>query len=229
MRVHRSPTRRLPRLDRAWLPRLALALSRSRLDRALSPPRVLLCLTILLASDWAYLHTGGNSFFPDGPLDEIAHFLTALLLLQLLPARPRARFAGPALFASVAIDVDHIPQYLGHRFLTIGTARPYGHSLLTVVVLLALALALSRHRRICTGLALGVLLHFIRDLGEGGSSAVSLLWPLSDHGFAYPHAAYLGLIAAVAAVQICVGLLRPRVRAALPRQVRRRSASRASA
>lgn len=221
MRARRLPTRRLPRLERA--------LSAPWLDRALSPPLVLICLAILLAADWTYRHVGGDSFFPAGPLDEIAHFFTALLLLQLLPARQRARLGGPALFASVAIDVDHVPQYLGHRFLTVGTARPYGHSLLTVVVLLALALALSRHRRMFAGLALGVLLHFIRDLGEGGGSAVSLLWPLSDHGFAYPHAAYLSLIAAAAAAQICAGLLRPRVRAALPRQVRRRSASRASA
>ena len=200
-----------------------------RFGQALSPLQVLACFALLLAADWTYLHIGGNSFFPEGPLDEIAHFLTALLLLQWLPGRQRARFAAPALFASVAIDLDHVPQYLGHRFLTVGTARPYGHSLLTVAVLLALALALSRHRRLLIGLALGVLLHFVRDLGEGGSSAVSLLWPLSDHGFSYPHSVYIALIAAAAGVRIGVDLLSPRRRTARPRQVRRRSASRASA
>jgi inner membrane protein len=197
-------------------------------EEALSPLGTLICLAILLAADWTYVHIGGNSFFPEGALDEIAHFLTALLLLQLLPAAQRARLAGPALLASVAIDVDHVPQYLGYYFLTAGTPRPYLHSLLTVVVLLGFALGLRRHRRLFIGLALGVLLHFFRDLGEGGGSAVSLLWPLSDHGYSYPHAAYIALICAAAAAGVVRGLLRRRTAAGGPRTVRRRSASRAS-
>jgi inner membrane protein len=200
-----------------------------RLDRALSPRQILVCLAILLAADWAYLHIGGDSFFPEGPLDEIAHFLTALLLLQWLPARQRARFAGPALFASVAIDIDHVPQYLGYHFLTAGTPRPYAHSLLTIVVLLALALRLRRRRRLFAALALGVVLHFFRDLGEGAGSAVALLWPLSSHGYSYPHGAYLAVMVGAAVAAIGAGLLSPRMWAGLPLRARRRPASRASA
>ena len=200
-----------------------------RLDRKLSPPQLLVCLAVLLAADWAYRRVGGDGFFPGAPLDEIAHFLTALLLLQWLPAGQRVRFAAPALFASVAIDLDHVPQYLGHRFLTVGTARPYGHSLLTVVALLTLALAARRHRRVLAGLALGVLLHFFRDLAEGNGSGVSLLWPLSDHAFNYPHGIYVAIVAAAAAAQVCIGLLMPRMRAVRRPRVSRRSASRASA
>jgi inner membrane protein len=191
--------------------------------------QVLACAAVLLLADWAYRHVDSSSFFPGAPLDETAHFLTALLLLQLLPAAQRARIAAPALFASVAIDLDHVPQYLGHHFLTVGTPRPYTHSLLTIVVLLALALGARRRRRLFAGLALGVVLHFFRDMGEGSGSAVSLLWPLSDHGYSYAHATYVALMAGAVAAEICAGLLSPRMRVGLPWRARRRQASRASA
>ncbi len=143
-------------------------------------------------ADWAFQQSGG-SFFPGGPLDETAHLLTALLLLQALPPRWRAKIMVPALIGSVAIDLDHIPGYLGYNFLTVGTPRPYTHSLLTPLLLLALALAVRRHRAVFLGLALGVMLHFFRDLAEGNGSGVSLLWPFSDHAFSYSHTTYLAI------------------------------------
>jgi inner membrane protein len=185
------------------------------LRRDLTPLGLLGCAAVLLAADLAYQHAG-DSFFPGAPLDETAHFLTALLLLQLLPARQRERIAVPALVASVAIDLDHIPQYLGYHFLTVGTPRPYTHSLLTPLVLVALALAVRRHRVLFLGLALGVLLHFFRDLAEGNGSGVSLMWPLSDRPFSYPHSTYLMLMACVLAAGLCLALVRPRLRAAVP-------------
>ena len=194
---------------RSWLSPKRLA---HELRRDLTPLALLGCAVVLLAADTAYQHAG-DSFFPGGPLDETAHFLTALLMLQLVPTRWRAGIAVPALFASVAIDVDHVPQYLGDRFLTVGTPRPYTHSLLTPLVLLALALVVRRHRVLLLGLAVGVLLHFFRDLAEGDGSGVSLLWPLSDHAFSYPHATYLVLMACVLAADLCLAVLRPRATA----------------
>ena len=50
-----------------------------------------------------------------GPVDEVAHLATAalgLLVLARFIDAPR-RFYVAALIASVAIDVDHIPRYLG--------------------------------------------------------------------------------------------------------------------
>ena len=52
-----------------------------------------------------------------GPLDEVAHLATAalgLLALACLIDVPR-RFYVAALVASVAIDLDHVPLYLGLR------------------------------------------------------------------------------------------------------------------
>ena len=181
----------------------------TRLSRDLSPIGLLVAAAVLFSADWAY-RRAGNSFFPAAPLDEIAHFLTALLLLQVLSARQRVRVAGPALLASVAIDLDHVPQYLGSGFLTSGTPRPYAHSLLTLVLLLGLALALRRHRRLFAALALGVALHFLRDLAEGNGSGVALLWPLSDHAYSYSHGIYLAVMACVVVVDLGLGLLSPR-------------------
>ena len=54
-----------------------------RLATPLSPLQVLACAVVLLLADWADQRTSAG-FFPGAPLDETAHFLTALLLLQLL-------------------------------------------------------------------------------------------------------------------------------------------------
>ena len=175
---------------------------------------MLACAALLFLADWARQRTG-DAFFPGAPLDETAHFLTALLPLQAVPAAPRARIAVPALVATVAIDIDHIPQYLGHDFFTVGTPRPYTHSLLTLLALVALGFEVRRHRTLFLALALGVTLHFFRDLAEGrNGSGVVLLWPLSDHGYSYPHATYLALMACVVVADLCLALVKLRPRAA---------------
>lgn len=190
---------------------------------------MLVCAAIFVVADWADQQAGG-SFFPGGLLDEPAHFLTALLLLQALPAGRRRTLAVPALIASVAIDLDHVPQYLGYQFLTVGTPRPYTHSLTTLALLLALALAVRRQRTLFSGLALGVVLHFFRDLAEGnGGGGVALLWPLSDHAYSYPHPIYLAVMAGVTLAVLGRAIVSRLAAPALPRRARRRPASKASA
>jgi hypothetical protein len=186
-----------------------------RLGADLSPVQVLICAAILYAADWAFRRSGGSPF-PGGLLDEAAHFTTAWLLLQGLPTARRVKLIVPALVGSVAIDLDHLPQYFGHYFLMVGTSRPATHSLGTPLVLLALALVIRRHRNVFLGLALGVMLHFFRDFAEGNGSGVPLLWPLSKHSFSYPHATYLAFMACVTAADICLGLLNRRTRLATP-------------
>ena len=71
--------------------------------------------------------------------DEPAHLATGILvvlvLIALAPARPAVAFVLAALVASMAIDLDHLPQYLGWPGLTGGTPRPYTHSLVTPLLL----------------------------------------------------------------------------------------------
>jgi MYXO-CTERM domain-containing protein len=156
-----------------------------------------LAALLLVLADWGS-HLAGDSVIPGGPLDESAHLLTTLLVVWALGPTVATRFLGAALVASVAIDLDHVPQHLGTQLLTAGTPRPYTHSLLTVLVVLVLGVVWRRRRRILCGVALGLLVHFWRDLGEPGTG-VSLLWPVSHRGFSLPHWSYVAVMTVVVA------------------------------
>ena len=80
------------------------------------------------------------SVLASGALDEPAHLATGalgLLALSCFIDAPR-RFYVAGLIASVAIDLDHVPMYLG-----VGnpSQRPVTHSLATVVVVVVAAAA----------------------------------------------------------------------------------------
>ena len=57
-------------------------------------------------------------------------------------------------------------------------------------------LARGRRRTALTGLAVGTLLHFVRDVGTG--PGVPLLWPLTRRNVRIPYAAYLAPVAVAA-------------------------------
>ena len=153
-------------------------------------PRLLVAVTVVFVlADWAS-RLAGDSVVPGGPLDETAHLLTTLIVLWALGRHICDRFLVPALVASVAIDVDHVPGALGDDVLTQGTPRPYTHSVLSVLVVL-LAAALWRSRRdVLLGVAIGLTIHFWRDMAES-DTGVSLAWPVSDHRFVLSHTGYL--------------------------------------
>ena len=159
----------------------------------LSPVTLALTAVLLAGADWG-TRLAGDTVIPGGPLDELAHLLTTLLFFWALGPRARERFLVPALIASVAIDLDHIPGRLGVDWLTAGTPRPYTHSLLTIAVVFAIALLWRRRRDLMLGLAIGLAIHFWRDTMEG-DSGVSLFWPISNHPFQYPHGVYLAAMA----------------------------------
>ena len=102
-----------------------------------------------------------------GPLDEAAHLATGalgLLVLACLIDVPR-RFYVAGLIASVAIDLDHIPLYLG--LIGDKNQRPVTHSLLTVLVVAGAAAVSRRHRAVLAGVVTGLVIHFARDIAEG--------------------------------------------------------------
>jgi inner membrane protein len=149
---------------------------------------VLLVALVFFATDWGSTLAGGSNF-PGGPLDETAHLLTTLLVFWAI-GRRADRYLVPALVASVVIDVDHLPGRLGSDWLTAGTPRPYTHSLLTVLIVLLAAGLWRRRRDLLLGVAIGLTIHFWRDLADPGSG-VSILWPASLHPFAVSHRGYL--------------------------------------
>ena len=148
-------------------------------------------------------------------LDWPAHLATAGLVLAALPRRLDPRMAAWALAGSVAIDLDHIPLYLGFRAAVTEGGRPVTHSLTTAAALLGAAVASrGRLRTALAGLGEGVLLHFVRDIATG--PGLPLLWPVRSRNVRIPygmHLAALGLTVAVAALRRPV----PR-RGRLPRQ-----------
>lgn len=122
-----------------------------------------------------------------GGLDEIAHLATSILAITGLARQRPPRFAGSLLVASVAIDLDHIPSYMGIKWLNRGTPRPYPHSLFTLLAVAMLGTLWRGQRVVIHGAVAGLALHFWRDLsGPGGG--VALLWPLTKRSFsvAYP-------------------------------------------
>jgi inner membrane protein len=135
-----------------------------------------------------------KQFALTGLVDWTGHIATGIVLVALL--RPPRRMAVAIIVFSVILDLDHIPLELGSDVLTAGTPRPYTHSLLTVVVVLAIA-GLTRSQ-IALAAAIGIAGHLLRDLGTG--DGVALLWPLSDDAMSIPFALYVGVLAGLAAV-----------------------------
>jgi inner membrane protein len=149
-----------------------------------------------------------------GPLDEVAHLATAalgLLVLACLVDAPR-RFYVAALIASVAIDLDHIPLYLG--LLGDDGQRPVTHSLATVAVFAVAAAASRRHRAVLAGVVTGLLLHFARDMAEG-PPGVRILWPLQGQAWTLGYGWFLGMIilfTATRLILVTLGVPRTRIR-----------------
>lgn len=134
-----------------------------------------------------------------GLLDEAAHLATAIVAVAALRGAPRSRFVLAALVSSVLIDTDHVPaSVFGWDLLTDGTPRPYSHSLLSVLLALALAAGLTgRRRALAAGIGFGIAAHLLRDLSTG--PGVALLWPASWSAVTVP---YLGYVAAVTALAL---------------------------
>jgi inner membrane protein len=148
-----------------------------------------------------HLIEGSTGVMAYGLADEPAHLATCLIALLAVVAisgrRPPLPFVVAALVGSFAIDVDHIPAYLGWNGITGTLPRPYSHSLLVVLVLAGVGRAASgTARQVSYGLAFGVATHLFRDLGTG--PGVPFLWPLTDATFTLPYAVCVAILALAA-------------------------------
>lgn len=157
----------------------------------------LVAVVVALDLFWSLL-AGSTGTIAFVLVDWPAHLATcAIALLAVAAAADRPlpwRFCSAALIASVAIDLDHLPGYLGSHFLTGSMPRPCTHSLLAVAVVLSLA-ALTRRQRARTvllGIAFGLCAHLLRDIATG--PGIALFWPAEDLPIKIPYAVYAGTL-----------------------------------
>jgi membrane-bound metal-dependent hydrolase YbcI (DUF457 family) len=149
-------------------------------------------------------------------MDEPCHLATAVIVLGTItrwrghpPSRP---FIWSMLFASVAIDVDHLPAEFGHSVSLYGNLpRPYTHALWLVMLLAVIAVVAYRRSRVpgraraamagsvFAGLAWGLAAHFLRDVA---TAPISLLWPVSGVWLQVPYGWYLGVMLAAVALPV---------------------------
>jgi membrane-bound metal-dependent hydrolase YbcI (DUF457 family) len=168
---------------------------------------------LVFALDLSWALTGaytGSIFY--GLVDEPAHLATCAVALCLvaLSGRELSRtFIVAALIASVAIDLDHVPQHIGLDFLTAGTSRPYLHCGLSVLIPALAAVALPKWGPVLLGIAFGFAAHLTRDLVTG--PGVPLALPFSDASVRLPYLLYaVALGAAATACLFAAARLRPR-------------------
>ncbi len=158
-------------------------------------------VAVIVGADLALEHA--RSRLAIGLLDEPAHLATAVLaLLAGVGARRLASapaFTLVAVLAACAIDMDHVPLYAGVPGVADVGSRPYSHSLLTVLLLAAAWLVTGRRWPVLAGAAVGVTLHFVRDVATG--PGLQLWWPFG-HRELLPYRWYLGLVVVMGVVAV---------------------------
>ena len=131
-----------------------------------------------------------------GVVDEAAHAATSVALLAGLP-RSDPDFVRGLAAGSILLDVDHVPELWGARWLRPRGVRPLPHSFGIPALLVALAVRDSN--RVALGAAVGLGGHLLRDLATG-KTAVPLLWPLTKRPFSVRYRKYAAVMAVLAAL-----------------------------
>src|SRR5256885_6410461 len=125
-----------------------------------------------------------------GVVDEAAHAATGVAVLAAWPL-PDPEFTRGLAVGSVLLDIDHVPELWGKRWLRPRGARPLPHSFGIPALLTALAIRDSS--RVALGAAVGLGGHLLRDLATG-KTAVPLLWPLTKRRFSIRYRKYAAVI-----------------------------------
>jgi len=140
-----------------------------------------------------------------GHLATGAVVLLALASLGVAWARVPAFVIG-VLIGSLAVDIDHVPDVVFHsQSFTVGTSRPYAHSIATVVALALIGAALlcrpdPRPGQLSIGLAAGVALHLLRDAAVPRGVGLALWWPITERAVQISPAVYVAVVAAAGLV-----------------------------
>jgi hypothetical protein len=184
------------------------------LSVAISPaPTSVLLLAIAMAPAMAIIMgidlriRGAEEILVHGIADEIAHVLTALIMLSALRAVGfRVSWIAVAIGA-VAPDVEYL-LYRRDMLETIGDgSRGLLHTAVPGLALVLVGLILPPLRPFLVSLGLALLTHVIRD---AATSAVPAMWPLTDAYYHLRYSVFLAILAVCATVTTGLAVLGPR-------------------
>ena len=167
------------------------------------PPVAVRLLSVVMAPAMAVIMgvdlriRGSEEILVHGIADELAHLLTALVILSALQA-VGMRVLWPAVMVGATIpDIEHILAQ-AHRLDAIGsTGRGVLHTLVPGVVLVSVGLLLPPLRTFFMSLGLAMLTHVVRD---AATSAVPALWPHADAAYHLRYALFLAMLAGCASI-----------------------------
>lgn len=128
-----------------------------------------------------------------GMADEIAHLLTALVIVAAI------RVAGipvnwiAAAIGAVVIDLEYLLLLQNITEALAGSQRGFAHTLGPALGMILLGLIVAPARTGLISLGIGMLTHLLRD---SATASAPLLWPLRDRAFHLHYAAYLTILVA---------------------------------
>ena len=128
-----------------------------------------------------------------GTADEIAHVLTAVVMLSALYALGRNVSWVAGLLGAIAIDVDHLLIPEGRIDAIANTSRSALHTLGPALAVLAIGTVIWPMRAWFWSFGFGMLTHLFRD---SATSELPLAWPLGDDSFHLRYSLYLTIMVA---------------------------------
>lgn len=141
-----------------------------------------------------------------GALDFAAHAATGFLFVAAVVRKLTTGSVAAVVAASVLIDLDHLPAFLGSGVIQGTAPRPYPHSVAGLILVLLAARALRAPARTTVLIVSALALHFWRDMAEPDGPGLVLLWPLSHAVATVPYWLYAGTML----VLLSVALVRDR-------------------
>ena len=149
---------------------------------------------------------GHNNLAVHGVADEVGHLITGLMFATVLMMSGVPLSLPWALIGSVAIDIDHLPWLVNWINQPDHLSRSVTHSFATVLVIAGIGLADRKRWMIWYSLAVGTLVHLLRDLATGN---VRLWWPLSDDIHLISYYGYSFSLGVAGAIIIAGSILYP--------------------
>lgn len=140
---------------------------------------------------------GAEEILVHGFADEIAHLLSALIMLSAVRAVGfRLSWVAVAIGA-VAPDIEYVLSRLDMTAPIGDSSRGVMHTLVPGAGILLLGLMLPPLRVFLVSLGLALLTHVVRD---AATSSVPALWPLTDEYFHLRYAFFLTMVAICATI-----------------------------